>query len=179
MTTGAPAEQDIEIVKRQSEAPASTQALAGAPPTASISRTEALSVLQPAPASETAVQSTALELRAGTPALVPGQQIRATVTYYYCRKGAIHSAPALGDGGNFCGIMRDGTIVYPGAAACDDVYLGQRFRILGDPTGRVYKCADTGSAVHGLHRDIWFMVSDEGWVWLQSIGDVATIEILP
>ena len=66
-----------------------------------------------------------------------------------------------------------------GAAACDVAYLGQQFRIEGDPLGRVYKCADTGSAVHGLHRDIWFHSSSEGWNWQRSVGQAATIEILP
>ncbi|MCA9851946.1 MAG: hypothetical protein KC461_15060, partial [Dehalococcoidia bacterium] len=84
-----------------------------------------------------------------------------------------------GDGGNFCGVMRDGSVVYPGAAACAYKYLGQQFRIVGDPTGRIYRCADTGSAVHGVHRDIWFMTSDDGWDWQLVVGQVATIEILP
>ena len=75
--------------------------------------------------------------------------------------------------------MRDGSVVYNGAAACDIASLGERFKILGDPLGRIYRCADTGSAVHGLHRDIWFHSSDAGWAWLRSVGQVVTIEILP
>ena len=112
---------------------------------------------------------------AGTPALRSGDRVRATVSFYYCRVGG----PAHGDGGGFCGAMRDGTVVYNGAAACDYVYLGQRFRIDGDPSGRIYRCADTGSAVHGLHRDIWFATNEEGWAWQKSVGQSATIEILP
>lgn len=111
------------------------------------------------------------------PVLAPGDQVTATVSFYYCEAGeqGLHR----GDGGNFCGAMRDGTVVYSGAAACAYAYLGQEFRIVGDPTERVYRCADTGSAVHGLHRDIWFMSSDEGWEWQREVGQVATIEILP
>lgn len=111
-----------------------------------------------------------------TPALVVGDQVQATVSFYYCERGSQGLHP--GDGGNFCGVMRDGQVVYPGAAACAYIYLGQRFRIVGDPLDRVYTCADTGSAVHGLHRDIWFMNSDEGWSWQRRVGQVATIEIV-
>lgn len=109
--------------------------------------------------------------------LAPGDRVTATVSFYYCELGPKGRHP--GDGGDFCGVMRDGTVVYDGAAACAYEYLGQQFRIEGDPTGRVYRCADTGSAVHGHHRDIWFMSSDEGWEWQLEVGQVATIEILP
>ena len=111
------------------------------------------------------------------PVLSPGDRITATVSFYYCQVGPLGLHP--GDGGNFCGAMRDGSVVYPGAAACAYAYLGQEFRIIGDPTERVYRCADTGSAVHGLHRDIWFMSSDDGWAWQLEVGQVAEIEILP
>lgn len=108
-----------------------------------------------------------------TPPLAPGDLVEVSVSFYYCEPGA------YGDGGGFCGAMRNGTVVYPGAAACSYVYLGQRFRIVGDPLERVYRCDDTGSAVHGLHRDIWFMTSAEGIDWQHVVGQVATIEILP
>jgi len=111
-----------------------------------------------------------------TPGLEAGDRVNATVSFYYCRVG---SSGAHGDGGGFCGRMRDGSVVYSGAAACDYKYLGQRFRIQGDPSGRVYRCADTGSAVHGLHRDIWFATNEEGWAWQRIMGQTATIEILP
>ncbi len=112
-----------------------------------------------------------------TPALRPGDQVLATVSFYYCVEGGgLHPS---GDGGGFCGAMRDGRVVYSGAAACDFVYLGQRFRVVGDPLERVYTCNDTGSAVHGLHRDIWFQTSDEGWVWQLVVGPRAVLEILP
>ncbi len=112
-----------------------------------------------------------------TPELSPGERIEATVSFYYCEQSAGDERP--GDGGGFCGAMRDGTIVYPGAAACSYDYLGQLFRIEGDPTGRVYRCNDTGNAVLGLHRDIWFQSSDEGWLWAYRVGQRAVIEILP
>jgi hypothetical protein len=111
------------------------------------------------------------------PHLAPGERAVATISFYYCERGTL--ALPLGDGGGFCGAMRDGTIVYPGAAACAYKYLGQRFRIIEDPLEREYVCADTGSAVHGLHRDIWFHGSDEGWNWQLKVGQTATIEILP
>lgn len=116
--------------------------------------------------------------RASAPALRPGDTISGvTLSFYYCQTG--QNAAVVGDGGGFCGAMRDGSVVRPGAAACDYAYLGQRFRIKGDPDQREYVCNDTGSAVHGLHRDIWFNVADHGADWLLKVGRVAVIEILP
>ena len=112
-----------------------------------------------------------------TPLLRPGDQVLVTVSFYYCVEGG--GPHPSGDGGGFCDAMRDGRVVYPGAAACDFVYLGQRFRIVGDPLERVYTCNDTGSAVHGLHRDIWFYSSDEGWFWQLVVGPRTVLEILP
>lgn len=110
------------------------------------------------------------------PPLQEGDRAEATLSFYYCEQG--EEALPRGDGGGFCGHMRNGTIVHDGAAACDVAYLGQRFRIVGDPLEREYVCADTGSAVHGLHRDIWFHSSDEGWDWQQQVGQRAVIEII-
>ena len=109
-----------------------------------------------------------------TPELAPGDRVVATVSFYYCAAGSGHA----GDGGAWCGVMRDGTVVYPGAAACDYTYLGQQFRIEGDPTRRVYTCNDTGSAVHGLHRDIWFRTNTEGWSWQREVGRNVVIQIV-
>lgn len=111
------------------------------------------------------------------PALAPGDRVNASLSFYYCEPGVKGLHP--GDGGGFCGVMRDGSVVYAGAAACDYAYLGQQFRIVGDPLDRVYRCADTGSAVHGMHRDIWFYNSDEGWDWQHVVGQSVVIEILP
>lgn len=116
----------------------------------------------------TAVHSTA------TPELGTGDRVVATVSFYYCTE----DAGPVGDGGSWCGAMRDGTTVYPGAAACDFQYLGQQFRIEGDPTDRVYTCNDTGSAVRGLHRDIWFHTNAEGWDWQRDVGRQVVIEIV-
>ncbi len=124
-----------------------------------------------------AIQSRPQALSIATPDLAPGDRVEVPVTFYYCQDGS--GGYPRGDGGGFCGLMRDGTRVYPGAAACAYRYLGQVFRIVGDPTGRIYRCADTGSAIHGLHRDIWFNNSDDGWVWQLAVGRSATIEILP
>ena len=99
-----------------------------------------------------------------------------SVSFYYC---AHSPGTPRGDGGGFCGLMRDGSVVFPGAAACHIDYLGQVFRIEDDPTARIYRCADTGSAIAGLHRDIWFEWSAEGWAWQQGVGPVAVIEVLP
>ncbi len=136
---------------------------------------EAVPTATPEPEPEPVVR--AARLTAGPDPLVAGDRIVAPVSFYYCAVGG--EPPARGDGGGFCGVMRDGSTVYNGAAACDYAYLGQRFRIEGDPLERIYRCADTGSAVHGLHRDVWFSSSDEGWAWQRIVGRTATIEILP
>jgi hypothetical protein len=119
----------------------------------------------------------AARTRYGTPTLMPGDRPIVTLSFYYCEESA--GTLARGDGGGFCGRMRDGSFVRPGAAACDVVYLGQKFRIIGDPNARTYVCADTGSAVHGMHRDIWFLDNQSGWVWQSRVGRSAVIEILP
>lgn len=111
------------------------------------------------------------------PPLTPGQRVSVPLSFYYCEPGQEPAVP--GDGGGFCGAMRDGSTVYPGAAACDIAYLGQQFRIEDDPTGRIYRCADTGNAVDNLHRDIWFRTASEGWDWLLTVGRQGVIEILP
>lgn len=115
--------------------------------------------------------------RVPAPLLRAGDRIGATVSFYYCEQGV--NPRVTGDGGGFCGHMRDGSIVRPGAAACDVTYLGQRFRIEGDPEQREYVCNDTGNMVHGLHRDIWFNVADDGADWLLKVGRSAVIEVLP
>ena len=83
-----------------------------------------------------------------------------------------------GDGGEFCGIMRNGQKVYPGAAACAYRFLGQKFVIIDDPLKRIYECADTGNLVLGWHRDIWFNTNEEGWNWLRVVGSTGNIMII-
>lgn len=115
--------------------------------------------------------------RIPAPVLRAGDRISVTLSFYYCEAG--RNAAVVGDGGGFCGLMRDGSVVRPGAAACDVEYLGQRFRIEGDPEPREYVCNDTGNLVLGLHRDIWFNVADDGADWVLKVGRVAVIEVLP
>ena len=99
-----------------------------------------------------------------------------SITYYYCVPG---SNPAShGDGGGYCGAMSNGGVVHEGAAACAPRHLGQRFRIEGDPTGRVYTCTDAGGSVLQDHRDIWFMNSDDGYAWWITVGERAFIHII-
>lgn len=111
------------------------------------------------------------------PDFTPGTRVEVTLSYYYCTAGP--SGRRVGDGGGFCGTMRNGVRVHSGATACAHRYLGQRFRIIGDPTARTYTCEDTGSAVHGLHRDVWFQTADAGRSWLRAVGQRAVIEIVP
>jgi len=103
----------------------------------------------------------------------PGELAPAQVTFYYCAGGIV------GDGGGFCGHTADGTPVQVGVAACDRAYMGQHFRVVGDPSGLVFRCADTGSAVHGAHRDMWFPTPATGSAWLAGVGYHVTIEVLP
>ena len=114
-------------------------------------------------------------IRAGTgPPVV--QTVEASLSYYYCNQGSL--AASIGDGGGWCGAMANGEVVHEGAAACDRAHLGQRFRIVGDPLGLTYTCKDTGSAVHGQHRDIWFDTSDDGYRWIVEVGYTAQVQIL-
>lgn len=95
------------------------------------------------------------------------------ITYYFCERGT--NPASWGDGGGFCGYMRNGEIVHPGAASCGREQFGRRFRIEGDPTGRTYTCTDTGGGVYGGHRDVWFFNSDDGYAWRGAVGEYATV----
>ena len=99
------------------------------------------------------------------------------ITYYYCAP----TDTGIGDGGGFCGTMSSGQVVHPGAASCDRAYRGQRFRVVGDPGDLVYTCLDTGGAVIGEHRDIWFATSGAGLAWWKLVAPTgfASIEVLP
>lgn len=114
-------------------------------------------------------------IRAGAVSSVV-ETVEATLSYYYCTQGTI--AASIGDGGGWCGAMANGEVVHQGAAACDRSRLGERFRIIGDPLELTYECKDTGSAVHGHHRDIFFALSDDGYRWIVEVGYTAVIEIL-
>ncbi|MCC6236904.1 MAG: hypothetical protein IT299_04935 [Dehalococcoidia bacterium] len=104
--------------------------------------------------------------------MVPGERSAAYLTFYYC------SGAFVGDGGGFCGSAADGTPVQMGVAACDRAHHGQRFRVVGDPTGLVFRCADTGSGVAGQHRDIWFPTPDEAAAWFAHVGHSVMIQVL-
>ena len=104
--------------------------------------------------------------------MVPGERSAAYLTYYYCTGGVV------GDGGGFCGHAADGTPVQMGVAACDRAHQGQRFRVVGDPTGLVFRCADTGGGVAGQHRDIWFPTPSEAAAWFAQVGHSVMIQIL-
>ena len=182
----APSRSSLEIVRgliaRVIEEPAAAApppSIAQAGPEATRLPTESATQLRRADASisrSAALTRERITHATATPTLRPGDRVLATVSFYYCVEGA--GPHPSGDGGNFCGAMRDGLVVYPGAAACDYEYIGQRFRIQGDPSQRVYECNDTGSAVHGLHRDIWFHTSDDGWRWQLAVGPQAVLEIV-
>lgn len=104
--------------------------------------------------------------------MVPGERAPARVTFYYC------SGPAVGDGGGFCGSAADGTPVQLGVASCDRAHLGQKFRVVDDPSGLVFRCADTGGGVFGQMRDMWFPTAADASVWLAGVGHNVTVEVL-
>ncbi len=99
-----------------------------------------------------------------------------SITYYFCVPTG--DERTHGDGGGYCGGMANGEVVHEGAAACRPGLIGQRFRIEGDPTGRIYECTDTGGSVLQDHRDIWFMNSADGYEWWLTVGERAFIEIV-
>ncbi len=165
----AVARQQTSLAFNAAEARAAGQALRSQPRTLSIAPPARQPVAQDG-------RVVAAQAAPDAPATAAGARVTADVTYYYCQAGP--TGP-IGDGGGFCGRMANGQVVHSGAAACSAQYLGQRFRILGDPTGRTYTCADTGSAVHGEHRDIWFNTNDEGARWQAVVGLSAVIQVLP
>lgn len=139
-------------------------------------------VVQPAPTAPSAPEPAPEPTPAGptpipapTGTAVPQSDVQ--LTYYYCQQGTI--AQAIGDGGGFCGDSYAGSPVAAGLAACAPVHFGQRFRIIGDPTGQIYRCDDLGSEVFDGHRDIWFADSDAAWAWWAVVGPQAVIEVLP
>ena len=112
-----------------------------------------------------------------TPVVKPAPVLTVPVTYYYCTQTASYGA---GDGGGFCGAMRNGLVVHQGAASCDRANYGQRFRVVGDPNQLVYTCMDTGGRVSAEHRDIWFATSSEAVAWRQQVAPAgyASIEVV-
>ena len=111
------------------------------------------------------------------PVVKPARALTVPLTYYYCTQT---SGGGAGDGGGFCGPMRNGQIVHRGAASCAGVNFGQKFRVIGDPSETTFTCMDTGGGVGAEHRDIWFATSDEAFTWWKTVapGGYATIEVV-
>lgn len=94
-----------------------------------------------------------------------GEAVSVSITFYTCPP--------------YCGAMANGQPVYEGAAACGYAFeLGQRFRILGDPTGRTYLYADRGLGGYWW-VDIFFAEETAGRAWARQVGTRGTIELLP
>lgn len=66
----------------------------------------------------------------------------------------------------YCGLTAAGIPVGEGIAACDPAYMGRRFVLNGEE----WLCADTGSAVHGAHVDLFFQREADGWAYLAEHG---------
>jgi hypothetical protein len=114
------------------------------------------------------VKRPAAPVNAGeAPAPPPGQRFAdVNITFYDCSVQ------------EFCGKMYGGLRVYEGAAACSfDIPLGIRFRIVGDPTGHVYRCDDRG-VLPNTWVDIFFFNQPDGRNWQSDVGRFGTIEIL-
>lgn len=85
----------------------------------------------------------------------------------------------VGDGtGSYCGVMASGQTVHDGAAACGYAWeLGQRFVILGDPSGRTYTCLDRGLGPW-LWVDVWhYNAAAEGAAWRANFGQHVMVEL--
>lgn len=128
------------------------------------------------PATPAAATATTVTSAPAAPAASAGERVEsyglAEIMYYYCADGT------HGDGGGFCGYMANGSRVHAGAASCAAAYMGQRFRIAGDPDRRIYTCEDTGGGVHRAMRDIWFYSGTEAAAWWRQIGPTAEILVL-
>jgi hypothetical protein len=100
--------------------------------------------------------------------LSAGTVIRARITIYGC----------TGPGGGFCHHMYSGIQAFPGAAACsNNLPLGTKLTIAGDPTGRVYECLDRGS-LSPTWIDVYFEDTTDGMAWQSQLGStVSEIEI--
>jgi hypothetical protein len=121
---------------------------------------------RPAPVATPSFAATLARLQDVERVMVTGTIQNVNLTFYDC----------LGQG--FCGRMAGGRVVYEGAAACSyDLRLGTRFRIVGDPTGRVYVCEDRG-LLSPTWIDVFWRDPADGWRWQAAVGRWGTIEIL-
>jgi hypothetical protein len=114
-----------------------------------------------------AAASISPQVQAWQPAPIPiGTKLASTTTFYAC----------LGNG--FCGRMANGEGVHASAAACSsNLALGTKFRIDGDPSGRVFTCLDRG-ALTPTWVDVFFYDAADGWAWQANIGTSNTITIV-
>lgn len=123
---------------------------------------------EPLPPVEPVVEIHTLSAESAPPAaaLVSGRINNVNLTFYDCKSQG------------FCGAMANGKKVYEGAAACSwNLNLGTKFRIIGDPTARVYVCADRGLLANTWVDIFWYDPAD-GWRWQASVGRYGTIEII-
>jgi 3D (Asp-Asp-Asp) domain-containing protein len=98
--------------------------------------------------------------------IAPGTRLSSVITFYAC----------VGDG--FCGNTASGMPVSAGSAACSsNLPFGTRFRIEGDPTGRVFLCNDRG-ALASTWVDVWFYSVAEGRAWQSMVGNRGQIIIV-
>ena len=98
--------------------------------------------------------------------IAPGTRLGSVITFYAC----------VGDG--FCGNTASGMQVAAGSAACSsNLPFGTRFRIEGDPSGRVFLCNDRG-ALASTWVDVWFYSVAEGRAWQSVVGNRGQIIIV-
>lgn len=97
-----------------------------------------------------------------SPTATPTTPLTVHLTFYVCA-----GAPP---GQSYCGTMASGSTVYEGAAACGyGMALGERFRIVGDPTGRTYTCEDRGAGPYWWIDVFWYEYAN-GRPWRNQFG---------
>lgn len=122
-----------------------------------------------APHSEGALSEPASDVPPALPSLaatpttpVVAGTLKVHLTFYVCQ-----GAPP---GQSYCGTMASGNTVYEGAAACGDgMALGERFRIVGDPTRRTYTCEDRGAGPYWWVDVFWYDYAS-GQPWRNQFG---------
>lgn len=134
---------------------------------------QAVAVWQEADKEAKAAQRRALPLRNSggavawqTSSIEAGTRLVSALTFYAC----------IGNG--FCGNMASGVQVSEGYAACSyNLPFGTKFRVEGDPSGRVFTCADRG-ALGGSHVDVFFWDAADGYAWQSMVGTSGAIIIV-
>ena len=101
------------------------------------------------------------------PGTLEPETLAVWITFYYCKR----TVEMRDDGGGYC--TKGGIPLAPGVAACPVSWWDRSFTIVGDESGLVYTCKDTGSGVTGNQVDIWFYTNGEGWSWpLRGYGAI-------